>query len=82
MGTQISLKLPDNLFDYAKEYSESHGFSNLQEFIRELIREKLFDGENSKVGGIYTSIASEASLAKNWLTKEEDEAWFHLQEEK
>ena len=82
MGTQVSLKLSDNLFDYAKAYAESHGFNNLQDFIRELIREKLFAGENSKVGGIYTLMASEDSLAKNWLTGEEDEAWAHLQEEK
>lgn len=28
--------------------------------------------------GMETAIASEKSLAKEWLTKEEDEAWKHL----
>jgi AbrB family looped-hinge helix DNA binding protein len=28
------------------------------------------------------SILSEKSLAKDWLTKEEDKAWAHLQKEK
>ena len=34
-----------------------------------------------KSEGYYTMLASERSLAKNWLTKEEDEAWEHLQDE-
>jgi hypothetical protein len=33
------------------------------------------------IGGLYTSKASEKSLAKRWLTKEEDKAWKHLEKE-
>ncbi len=29
----------------------------------------------------FTFLASEKSLARNWLSKEEDEAWKHLQKE-
>jgi len=35
-----------------------------------------------KFGGKFTYLASEEALAKNWLSKEEDKAWEHLQGEK
>ena len=78
MSTQISLKLSDKLFERAKAYSELKGFDNLQELIRELLREKLFDDE-SIPSGLSTYLASEEYLAKAWLSREEDEAWKHLQ---
>ena len=46
MGTQISLKLSDKIYSSAKVYAETHGFNTLQDFIRELIREKLFERED------------------------------------
>lgn len=79
MGTQISLKLSDKLFDTARKYAEEKGYENLQDFIRETIREKLFEDETVK--GLHTYLASEAALAKRWLSKEEDEAWRHMQKE-
>jgi hypothetical protein len=33
-------------------------------------------------GGFFTSVVSEKSLSKNWLTNEECKAWKHLQGEK
>ncbi len=69
------------MFTVAKSYAESQGFDTLQDFVRELLRERLFEGEAEKISGLYTYKASEASLAKYWLTKEEDEAWAHLQKE-
>ena len=80
MGTQISIKLSEKMFDNAKNYAEVHGYDNLQDFIREILREKLFEEEN--LTGKLTYFASEKSLARNWLLKEEDEAWAHLQKEK
>ncbi len=82
MGTQISLKLSDRMISNAKRYSQKHGFDSLQDFIRELLRQKLFEQDSEKIGGKYTSKASEQSLAKSWLSVEEDEAWEHLQKEK
>lgn len=79
MSTQISLKLSDKMLAEAKRYAKLKGYDQLQDFIRETLREKLFEGEN--IGGLYTYKASEASLARNWLRKEEDEAWEHLQGE-
>jgi hypothetical protein len=34
--------------------------------------------KNKKLNGFLIYKASEESLAKNWLLKEEDEAWIHL----
>ncbi len=82
MGTQISLKLSDRIYSSAKVYLEIHGFDTMQDFIRELIRERLFEGETEVLGGLSTSMASEESLARTWLSSEEDEAWASLQEEK
>ncbi len=81
MNTQISIKLPEKLLTTAKEYSDIHGFASLQDLIRELLREKLFEEQGEILSGMRTAQASEAALAKVWLTKEEDAAWAHLQKE-
>lgn len=39
---QISLSIPDNLLEASKEYSKEFGYKNVQEFILELIRRKVF----------------------------------------
>ncbi|MCX6803344.1 MAG: hypothetical protein NTY48_02105 [Candidatus Diapherotrites archaeon] len=78
MGIQINLKLPDEVYIEAKRYSKNFGYGNIQEFIRETIREKLFEKESETTGGFHTYLASEKSLAKLWNTKEEDEAWKDL----
>ena len=38
---QISLTMPENLLDASKEYSEDFGYKNVQEFILDLVREKV-----------------------------------------
>jgi len=80
-GTQISLKLSDRIYTSAKIYAKTHGFNTLQNFIRELIRERLFERETEVLGGFSTYVASEESLTRYWLSPEEDKAWAHLQEE-
>ena len=79
MGTQISIKLSDKMFDTAKGYADLHGYDSLQDFIRETLRKKLFEEE--ELDGKLTYLASEKSLARDWLSKEEDRAWAHLQKE-
>ena len=78
MSTQISLKLSDKMFAKTKKYVEKKGYDSTQDFIRELIREKLFE---DNLGAMATAIASEKVLAKTWNTKDEDKAWKHLQKE-
>ena len=81
MGTQISLKLSERTYTTAKAYAELHGYDTLQDFIRELIRERLFEGERGELEGLLTYLTSEEALARAWQSPEEDEAWEHLQEE-
>ncbi len=80
MALQINLKLSEKMAKAAKKEAESKGYDSLQDFIRESLREKLFDSDEI-VSGLLTYKASEASLAKAWLSKKEDEAWKHLQKE-
>jgi len=40
--TQISVTLPETLFAASKEYSEEYGYRNIQEFIVDLLRKKIF----------------------------------------
>jgi len=43
MHKQINLRLSNNLLASAHTYAKEHGFWNIQEFIKETVREKLFD---------------------------------------
>jgi hypothetical protein len=43
MNTQINLRMPEKLLHSAQSYSDEHGFGTIQDFIKETIREKLFD---------------------------------------
>lgn len=43
MNTQINIRLPEKVLISAKSYMEEHGFSTMQEFIKEAVREKLFE---------------------------------------
>ena len=43
INTQINLRLPEKLLDSVKSYSEKNCYSSIQEFIKETLREKLFD---------------------------------------
>jgi len=38
---QISLSVPETLFEASKEYSEEYGYRSVQEFIVDLIRHKV-----------------------------------------
>ena len=43
MNTQINVRFPEKMLNSAQTYAEEHGFGTVQEFIKETIREKLFD---------------------------------------
>ena len=43
MNTQINLRMPQKLLSSVKSYSNKHGYGSVQDFIKETIREKLFD---------------------------------------
>ena len=79
MDTQIDIMFSDELFLSAKCYAESHVFDSLEDLIRELLRETLLDSESDTSDGLSTYLASKRSLARHWLSPEEDKAWDHLQ---
>jgi len=43
MNTQINIRLPQKILISAESYCEEHGFGTIQDFIKETVREKLFD---------------------------------------
>ena len=43
MNTQINLRMPDELLEQSLEYAKKNGFGNVQELIKESLREKLFE---------------------------------------
>ena len=58
---QISLTIPENLLKASKEYSKEFGYRNIQEFILELIRKKVFFEKIDR----YQRIEKEMILGKN-----------------
>jgi metal-responsive CopG/Arc/MetJ family transcriptional regulator len=45
MNTQINLRLTDTLLKVAQNYADKNGYSNVQELVKETLREKLFEEE-------------------------------------
>ena len=43
MATQLNLRVSEEFLEQAKHYAKSHGFLNIQEFLREAAREKIFE---------------------------------------
>ena len=73
MNTQINVRLPSKLLVSAKSYAEEHGFGTVQEFMKEAIREKLFDEpEISKEELALVRKLVEVSEKKNLYGTEEE----------
>lgn len=43
MNKQINLRLPQTILVQSEKYAKKHGFNTVQEFIKETVREKLFE---------------------------------------
>ncbi len=66
MTTQINLRINDKLLEEAKEYSKSFGYENVQDFIREIIRNKVFESNDLNNREIaYAQAIEKISDAKN-----------------
>jgi len=48
MNKQINLRLPKELLEKVQKYVDKHGFANNQEFIKEAIRQKLYEEKTVK----------------------------------
>lgn len=66
---------------FSKKIMQIHTGDTVQDLIKELLREKVFEDEPERFGGISTCLAIEGSLARSWLSQEENEAWAHMQKE-
>ena len=42
MTTQVNIRLSEELIIGAQKYAKKHGFGNIQELLKETLREKLF----------------------------------------
>ncbi len=43
MAMQINVRFPDRMLASVRAYAEKHGYGSVQDFIKETIREKLYD---------------------------------------
>jgi metal-responsive CopG/Arc/MetJ family transcriptional regulator len=72
---QISLTIPENLLKASKEYSKEFGYRNIQEFILELIRKKVFFEKLER----YQRIEKEMIAGKNVKKFNQKEAVDYLE---
>ncbi|MBN1385398.1 hypothetical protein JW968_00290 [Candidatus Woesearchaeota archaeon] len=71
MNTQVNIRMPSKLLVSARNYAKKHGFGTLQDFIKETVREKVFEPELT---------AEEAALIKK-LKRVSDERGLYGTEE-
>ena len=69
-NSQINLKLPSKLICMAEEYADYYGYSNVQELIRESLREKVF---NEEVREDYVKKLVENEKNNEWVGKKKSE---------
>jgi len=73
MNTQINLRISDELLDNAREYAKKHGFGNVQDLIKESLREKVFEEPDITKEEIQlVKRFIEASKKKNLYSTEEE----------
>ena len=73
MNTQINVRFPEKILTSAQAYAAEHGFSTVQEFIKEIVRERLFDEpEISKEELALVRKLVEVSEKKNLYGTEEE----------
>ncbi len=72
MNTQINLRLPEKLLISAKKYAETNGFGTLQEFIKEILRERLFEEKLSSKEIALVRKLADISDKKNLYGTEEE----------
>ena len=76
--TNITLSIEDSVFKEMRKYSEI----KWSEFVRKQIKKRLNDlkrlEKDEARESILTMLASEEVLKKDWLNKEDEEAWKDL----
>ncbi|MDP2749800.1 MAG: hypothetical protein Q8O89_03135 [Nanoarchaeota archaeon] len=72
MNTQINLRLPEKLLTSATVYAEKNGYGTVQDFVRETLRERLFDEKLS---------TREAALIKKLIEVSDKKGLYGTEEE-
>ena len=67
---QVNLKIPKKLKNWAEEYANSHGYTNVQELIRDSLRDKVFSEE---IREEYIEKLAKIEQNPQWLSQEENE---------
>mgnify|MGYP002628734982 CR=1 FL=1 len=73
MNTQINVRMTENMLNSAQKYATENGYGNIQEFIKETVREKLF--EEPKIS------EKELNLVKKLIKASEKENLYGTEEE-
>lgn len=73
MVSQVNLKFQDDFYTMTKDYASSRGYMSIQEFIREAVRDKIFD--ELEVSEEYKKVL-QSKEANTFLSEEESEK-FH-----
>lgn len=77
MNTQINVRMPQELLAKAQEKAEAFGYGSVQEFIRETVREKVFEAEP----GYETLSKEELVLVKKLIVALEETHDYRTEEE-
>ncbi len=48
MTTQVNVRISDDFLSKAKDYANKKGFENIQDLIKEALREKIYDESETK----------------------------------
>lgn len=73
MGEQINVRMSEQMLSSAKNYAKANGFDNVQELIKETLREKLF--ESSQIS------AKELALVKKLVSASEKGSLYGTEKE-
>ena len=71
MNTQINVRMPSKLLASAKVYAEEHGFGTVQEFMKEAVREKLFEDISKEELDLIKKLINVAEKENLYGTEEE-----------
>ena len=73
MNKQINLRLPSKLLNNASAYAQKNGFTNVQELIKETLREKIFPNStiSKKELMLIKKLIKATDEKKLWKTEDE-----------
>lgn len=72
MATQINLRFDDEFLEKARNHAKSKGFLNIQEFIREAVREKIYEEDSLNIAYLQRLHSKEA---QTFVSEEEAQSY-------